>query len=320
MAQIYSYFKLEAVSINFVSHALAFQADDSHLQRPALPIVMNIKNYARSMLRFKGSTSPFLYPSYGLGGIAESFSRLASIYGSTFITDCDVKSLNYGEDGKFTGITFNQAQCGEVTATAPQIIGDPSYFGPEASRVTNQICRSICILSAPIRGAANDGQIILPGKNIGKASDVYVSMLSGNQKVCPQGIYLAVMSTVNNGRTLDASDKKSATAACQREMKVAYGLCGNTILDRFDWVSEERVSVNEAADIANGVHMTQSFDAATHFQAMMNEIFKVYKNVTGNSLDADSLRSTKEMQQEAMEAAMKEAAAAEAAANAAAAE
>ncbi len=304
MAQMYSQFSLDETSQIFISHALALQTDEAHLQQPAINIVKRIKLYAYSMVRFQDATSPYIYPLYGLGNISESFSRLSSIYGSRYITDCEIKSLNWDADGKFTGITFSQAQCGEVTATAKQIVGDPSYFPESKTRKVNQICRSICVLSSPVPQASSDCQIILPGKNIAPArkSDIYVSCLCSQQKVCPDGKYLAVVSTTNNGADCDVNDLKACKATNQRELKAALELFKaadnktSSIIESFDWVTNERIPVDDGK--AKGYFITRSFDATTHFQSVMDEVFGVYTAVTGKVFNLNELKSIKEIQAE----------------------
>jgi Rab GDP dissociation inhibitor len=301
-AEMYKYFSIDKTAQTFISHALALQADEKHLSEPALPIVQGVKLYADSFLRF--GHSPYIYPRYGLGGLAESFSRISSIYGGTFITACKVTSIDYDADGKFTGIQFNHQQVGDVKATGKQILGDPSYFATEKSAPINQVARSIVIMSAPIKAEAENCQIIIPGCNAGRTNDVYVSCLSGKQSVCPKSRFLAVISSSFDGTTIDMTDKKAATAACQRELKTAYSLIpSSTIIERFDWVTEQRGPVADTS--ANNAFMTQSWDATTHFQSVMDEIFTVYQGMTGKKFDINALRSTKDMQAEAQAAAEK---------------
>jgi Rab GDP dissociation inhibitor len=319
MAEMYKYYSIDQMAQTFVSHALALQADEKHLQEPALPIVQKVKLYADSFLRF--GQSPYIYPHYGLGGLAESFSRLSSIYGCTFITGAEVKQLDFNEDGSFAGLQFNHYATGDIKATAKQIIGDPSYFAPEKSTKIAQIARSIVVLSAPIPKAAENCQIIIPGINVSpaRANDIYVSALSSKQRVCPNGRYLAVISTTFDGAHIDISDSKAAQAACQRELKTATSLFApGSVVERFDWVTEQRGPAGDTS--AQGVFMTQSFDATTHFQSVMDEIFAVYKSVSGKDFDLNALRSTKEMQEEAMQKQAEEMAKLEAAEKAAAAE
>jgi Rab GDP dissociation inhibitor len=295
MGQIYNEFSLDKTSQTFISHALALQCDDKHLNELAVPILKRIKLYAQSLLIFQ--TSPYVYPQYGLGGLAESFSRLSSIYGCTFITGCDVKAINYGEDGSFSGLTFSHPATGEISATAKKIIGDPSYFAPEKSRKVAQIARSICILSAPVGGATADCQIILPGTNCKRASDIYLSCLSHVTGSCPDGKYIAVCSTTVNGAACaDLNNVQAMSEVCSRELAHAYGLFSRNILQKFEWVTEQREPVADTS--AQGVWMTQSFDATSHFQSVMDEIFSCYQSVTGKEFDIKALRSTQEAQEE----------------------
>jgi Rab GDP dissociation inhibitor len=71
--QFFSHFDLDSNSIDFAGHAMALQADESYLDRPAIETVEALKLYAHSLERY--GRSPFLYPEYGLGGLPEAFSR-----------------------------------------------------------------------------------------------------------------------------------------------------------------------------------------------------------------------------------------------------
>lgn len=104
-------------------------------------------------------------------------------------------------------------------------------------------------------------------------------------------------------------DKAAVKAACQRELATAFSLIpAGTILERFDWVTEQRGPVADTS--AKNVFMTQSWDATTHFQSVMDEIFAVYEKITGTPFDLKTLRSTKEIQAAAAAAAEAAAAAA----------
>jgi len=52
----------------------------------------------------KYGESPFIYPVWGLSGLAEGFSRLCALYGGTYMLNRDVEEILFGEDGKFLGI------------------------------------------------------------------------------------------------------------------------------------------------------------------------------------------------------------------------
>ena len=47
--------------------------------------------------------TPFIYPIYGLGGIAEGFSRMCAVYGGTFMLNTDIEKILF-ENGKISGV------------------------------------------------------------------------------------------------------------------------------------------------------------------------------------------------------------------------
>ncbi len=48
--------------------------------------------------------SPFIYPVWGLSGLAEGFSRLCALYNGTYMLNRDVEEILYNDEGKFIGI------------------------------------------------------------------------------------------------------------------------------------------------------------------------------------------------------------------------
>ncbi len=51
--------------------AAACCRDDGYLSQPALDTVLKIKLYYESLTRFEGTTSPYIYPRYGLGELPQ---------------------------------------------------------------------------------------------------------------------------------------------------------------------------------------------------------------------------------------------------------
>lgn len=167
MSQVYAKFGLDENSQDFVGHAMALQTDESYLSKPAIDAVNAIKLYAMSLERY--GQSPYIYPEYGLGGLPEGFSRLSAIHGGVYMLRTDVSEVALNEKGEAIGIisgTGNSA----MAATAPYVVGDPSYFPESKVRRTGRVVRSICILDAPVKdmGGAASGQIILPQKQCGR--------------------------------------------------------------------------------------------------------------------------------------------------------
>jgi Rab GDP dissociation inhibitor len=52
----------------------------------------------------KYGDSPFIYPIWGLSGLAEGFSRLCALHGGTYMLNRDCEEILYDENGKFMGI------------------------------------------------------------------------------------------------------------------------------------------------------------------------------------------------------------------------
>ena len=57
----------------------------SILDLPALELVEKMQLYVRSLMRFSGMTSPYIYPLYGLGELPQAFARLAAVHGGLYM-------------------------------------------------------------------------------------------------------------------------------------------------------------------------------------------------------------------------------------------
>ncbi len=142
--------------------------------------------------------SPFLYPLYGLGGLPEGFSRLCAIKGGVFMLNHSPDELLFDDDGTIKGVVSEGA-----AASCDFIVGDPSYFPDDMLRETGKVVRSICFINHPIKGTGDSksAQVIIPAKQVERAgykkreSDIYVSCVSYKHKVCPKGLYIAIVST-----------------------------------------------------------------------------------------------------------------------------
>lgn len=103
-------FGLSKNTQSFVGHAMALHTDDQYLDKPAIDTVAALKLYVYSFQRH--GRSPYIYPCYGLGGLPEGFSRLCAIHGGTFMLQCPVEKVLFGDDGKAWGIQAgNQVLC-----------------------------------------------------------------------------------------------------------------------------------------------------------------------------------------------------------------
>lgn len=102
-----------------------------------------------------------------------------------------VDEILFDEGGKVSGI-----KSGDVTATAPLVICDPSYADEKFIEAKGKVIRAICLLDHPIphTNNAQSIQIILPAKQVGKKTDTYISMVSYSHLICANGFYVAIVS------------------------------------------------------------------------------------------------------------------------------
>ncbi|KAG0565357.1 hypothetical protein KC19_8G185200 [Ceratodon purpureus] len=187
--ELFSKYGLDDNTIDFVGHSLALHRDDRFLLEPALDTVKRVKLYAESMARFQGG-SPYIYPLYGLGELPQAFARLSAVHGGTYMLgkpDCKVE---FDEMGQVRGVTSE----GE-TARAKKVVCDPSYL-PNKVRRVGKVVRAICFMSHPIPNTddIDSVQIILPQKQLGRRSDMYVFCCSHSHNVAPRGKYIAFVS------------------------------------------------------------------------------------------------------------------------------
>lgn len=69
MCNIYKKYNLEANTIDFIGHAIALNTSDDYLDEPAINTIHKLKSHFEA----EDAESPFLYPTFGLGGIPEAF-------------------------------------------------------------------------------------------------------------------------------------------------------------------------------------------------------------------------------------------------------
>jgi RAB protein geranylgeranyltransferase component A len=283
MKDLYKEFGLDENSQCFIGHAMALHTDDSYQFRPALETMEAVKVYGTSVGRY-GQNSPYLYPQYGLSNLPEGFARLAAVYGSTIMLRKNVDEVLKDANGKVTGV-----RCGDEAAKAPIVIGDPSYFPKEALKVTGKVIRTVCVMNNPVPNTENatSAQIIIPSMHLkGREHDVFVSVLSKDMEVCPEGFYLAIVST------------EVETSNPQQEVQVGINLLGN-VVRRFDGITETYAPLDGGEE--TGQFITKSYDATSHFEYESREILDLYEKIVGEPVNMDiSVEEMMQKQKEAM--------------------
>ncbi|XP_074310365.1 guanosine nucleotide diphosphate dissociation inhibitor At5g09550-like [Silene latifolia] len=256
---------LEDDTIDFIGHALALYLDDSYLDQPALDFVKRMKLYAESLARFRGG-SPYIYPLYGLGELPQGFARLSAVYGGTYMLSKPDCAVVFDDSGKAIGVSSE----GE-TAKCKKVVCDPAYL-PDKVRKVGRVTRAICIMSHPIPEThdSHSVQVILPQKQLGRKSDMYLFCCSYTHNVAAKGKYIAFVTT------------EAETDQPEVELKPGIDLLGpvdEIFYDAYDRYEPENSPESDSCFIST------SYDATTHFESTVKDVIALYSKITGKELD-----------------------------------
>ncbi|XP_071735377.1 guanosine nucleotide diphosphate dissociation inhibitor At5g09550-like [Rutidosis leptorrhynchoides] len=255
---------LDDNTVDFIGHALALYRNDSYLDQPAIDVIKRVKLYAESLARFQGG-SPYIYPLYGLGELPQAFARLSAVYGGTYMLNKPECKVEF-EDGKVVGVTSE----GE-TAKCKKVVCDPSYLPDKVTKV-GKVARAICIMSHPIPNTndAHSTQVILPQKQLGRKSDMYLFCCSYSHNVAPKGKYIAFVTT------------EAETDNPETELKPGIDLLGSVDQIFFDTYDRYEPKQQGAED---NCYISTSYDATTHFESTVEDVIAMYSRITGKTLD-----------------------------------
>ncbi|KAH7518696.1 guanosine nucleotide diphosphate dissociation inhibitor At5g09550 isoform X1 [Ziziphus jujuba] len=256
---------LEDDTVDFIGHALALHSDDTYLDKPAMGFVKKMKLYAESLARFQGG-SPYIYPLYGLGELPQAFARLSAVYGGTYMLNKPDCKVVFDGDGKAIGVTSE----GE-TAKCKKVVCDPSYL-PDKVQKVGKVARAICIMSHPIPDTndSHSAQVILPQKQLGRKSDMYLFCCSYAHNVAAKGKYIAFVST------------EAETSDPEVELKRGIDLLGPVDEIFYDTYDRFVPTNNHEADHC---FISTSYDATTHFESTVEDVLAMYTKITGKVLD-----------------------------------
>lgn len=265
MTQVYEKFGLQTNTIDFIGHAVALYPSDEYMSRPCGPTIQRCQLYMSSIQQY--GQSPFIYPLYGLGGLPEGFSRLSAIHQGVYMLNKPVDGFEYDAEGKVCGV-----RSGEEVARCKMVICDPSYVPDTKKRPVGRVIRAICIMSNPIPKTNNSlsCQIIIPQRQLGRRSDIYVSMVSYAHCVAAKGKYIAIVSC-----TQETADPES-------EIRPALDLLGAADVMFFN-NADLFLPVDDGS--ADGVYVTSSYDPSSHFESATNEVLAMWRGISGSDLD-----------------------------------
>jgi Rab GDP dissociation inhibitor len=248
----------EGVS-DIVGHALALYRDETWLQEPSINTIERIMLYFDSLSHY--GKSPYLYPIYGLGDLPQAFARLSAVYGGTYMLNKPVLGFSYDEHGRVNGVKSDDG-----IAKCKIVVGDPSYF-PDKTKQVGKVARCIAICEHPLEHTSNaeSCQIILPLNQVKRKSDIYISCVSFAHNVAPKGKYIVIVST-----TMETDDPK-------KDLEAGVKLIEPT-LQKFYSVSPLYEPTNDSK--SDGIHISKSYDATSHFETVCDDVVRVYQSIT----------------------------------------
>jgi len=272
MDDVFKKFSLDENTQDFVGHALCLYRDDEYRSKPCLEAINRIKLYSNSLAKY--GKSPYLYPLYGLGELPQGFARLSAIYGGTYMLDKSVDEIVM-EGGKVVGV-----RSGGETAKCKQVYCDPTYVTDKVKKV-GQVVRCICLMDHPIPNTkdALSTQIIIPQKQVGRKSDIYVTMTSYTTQVASKGWFIAMVST-----TVETDNPEA-------EIQPGINLLG-PIKQKFLQVSDVFEPVEDGTD--SQVFISKSYDATSHFETTCLDVLNIFKRGTGEEFDFSNVKHTLE--------------------------
>lgn len=287
MRDYYKSFGLDSWTSEFIGHAMALYVDDSYLDKPAREPIQRIILYVRSMARF--GKSPYIFPRYGLNELPERFSRVSAVYGGLHALNTPLQEVLY-DQGKMTGVKILHPETREETEIKTKVlIADPTYFIGDDSKIrrVGRVVRALCIISHPIEGLGDvdSAQIIIPASQMNRKNDVYIFMVSSqNFKICNDGYSIVSVSTIVEG---DSTRPESELEPGFARIGLGSGYLGRNE-EKFIQVVDLYEPINDGR--SDGVYITRSYDATTHFETATDDVKDLYKRMSGHPLQVENLK------------------------------
>lgn len=194
------------------------------------------------------------------------------------------------------------------TVKTKLVVGDPSYF-EDKTRVTSQVVRAICLMSHPVPSTDNAGscQVILPQKQVGRRSDIYISALGSELNVAPPGRFVAMVSTtvetyephkvpMTRHHWLRALDDRSSDPAVRADGDSSFPFIaqelapGIQLLGPIDDVFVEVIDIREPLEDGrrDRCFVSRGYDPTSHFETTVDDVLDLYFRITGRQLDLSS--------------------------------
>ena len=104
--------------------------------------------------------------------------------------------------------------------------------------------------------------------------DIYIMMVSSVHCISKKDTYIAIVST-----TVETNEP-------QKEIEVAFDIIGK-VQYKFTKISERYEA--KRGNFNDGVFISNSFDATSHFESETENVLELYKQISGKELDLTDL-------------------------------
>jgi len=125
-------------------------------------------------------------------------------------------------------------------------------------------------------------QMILPQKQIGRNSDIYVTMVSYTHQVASKGWFIGIVST-----TVETDNPEA-------EIQPGLQLLG-PIKQKFIQISDVFNPVDDGT--ASQLFISKSYDATSHFETTCLDVLDIFRRGTGEDFDFSKVKHTLEDQE-----------------------
>lgn len=118
-------------------------------------------------------------------------------------------------------------------------------------------------------------QIIIPQKQVGRQSDIYVSLISYTHQVAAKGWFIGIVST-----TVETDNPEN-------EISPGLALLA-PIQQKFIAISDYVEATDKGLE--SQVFISESYDATTHFETTCLDVLDIFKRGTGTEFDFSKIK------------------------------
>jgi len=235
----------------------------------AAEILREMKKYKDSYRTFPHMTSPYVFPTGGVGAaLSEATTSLLEAGGGARVAERPVDEILLDEAGAACGVS-----CEGVQARADVVVASPAYV-PERVAPAYYTVRLYAILNhAPQKCKdAPSCHLLLPSSQTGRRHDIYVFSSGPVHKLAPNGKWLVSLST----RVEGTIDGLKPMEVAKREMAAALPLLRPV---RKMLASVEPVLEPGDEPLPSGLHVLSSCDESTFFETLAAEVLEVAERI-----------------------------------------